>query len=84
LENAVGLSGLSSRTFQRKLEKLGVNYTELVLETRIGIAKQWLDNGDILISEISKALGYQNRANFSRAFCGLVDLSPRDYRRRKD
>jgi AraC-like DNA-binding protein len=78
------LSGISSRTFQRKLEKLGVNYTELVLEARIGIAKQWLENGDISITDISKALGYRNLTNFSRAFRGLVGHSPRAYRHCSD
>jgi AraC-like DNA-binding protein len=84
LEKAVTLSGLSSRTFQRNLQKMGVSYSQLVLETRIGIARQWIDHGDIAIGEISKALGYKNSSNFSRAFLGLVGQSPRDYRNRKD
>ncbi|MDH3978353.1 MAG: AraC family transcriptional regulator [Gammaproteobacteria bacterium] len=78
------MSGISSRTFQRKLEKLGVNYTELVLEARIGIAKQWLENGDISITDISKALGYRSPSNFSRAFRGHVGQSPRAYRHRSE
>ena len=82
LKNAVDISGLSSRTFQRKLEEIGVNYTQLVLEARIDIARQWLKNGDISIGEISRALGYCNPANFSRAFRGQVGLSPRAYRQR--
>jgi AraC-like DNA-binding protein len=82
LQNAVELSGVSSRTFQRKLKKMGVNYTELVLEARMSIARQWLENGDISITDISKALGYQTPSNFSRAFRGLVGQSPKAYRRR--
>lgn len=84
LQYAVQLSGTSSRTFQRKLRRLGVTYTELVLEARISIAKQWLENGDISVTDISKALGYRSPANFSRAFRSLVDQSPRDYRHRSD
>jgi AraC-like DNA-binding protein len=84
LQNAVDISGLSARTFQRKLEKIGVNYTELVLEARIGIAMQWLENGDIPINKISEALGYRSPANFSRAFRGLVGQSPGAYRCRRN
>jgi len=84
LKKAVNISGLSSRTFQRNLEKMGVSYSQLVLETRMGLARQWLDNGDLEIGDISKALGYKNSSNFSRAFLGLVGQSPRDYRNRKD
>ena len=84
LEKAVTLSGLSSRTFQRNLQKMGVSYSQLVLETRMGLARQWLDNGDLEIGDISKALGYKNSSNFSRAFRSLVGQSPRSYRNRKN
>ena len=79
LQDTVKLSGLSSRTFQRKLKKLGVTYTDLLLEARMDVARQWIENSDLSITDISKALGYRSPSNFSRAFRGLVGQSPSAY-----
>jgi len=82
LKNLVELSGISSRTLQRKFKNMGVSYTDLVVEARIDIAKQWLENGDMSITDVSRALGYQNPSNFGRAFRRLVGQSPSAFKSR--
>ena len=72
--------GLSTRTLQRRLTELGLNYVQLVKDTRINMAAQWLKTNDITVNEIAHNLGYTDPSNFTRAFRQQTGLSPQAFR----
>lgn len=74
-------AGISSRTLQRNLQKNGTNFTDLLLQSRIRLAQQWIRKGKQSLGDIAHALGYSDAANFSRAFRRHTGQSPRAYRK---
>lgn len=80
LAQAAEASGMSVRSFQRRLAIQGVNYGHLVDEVRFHLAAQWLKGEDIPITDIAAELGYADTANFTRAFRRWAGVSPREFR----
>lgn len=77
---AAEISGVSARTFQRRLGECGLSYSALVAETRVELAEDWLKDADRPITEIAFALGYRDASNFTRNFRRINGVSPRAYR----
>lgn len=71
---------VSPRTLKRHLQQAGLSYRELQDEVRYRLARQLLADRDQRISEVAYALGYNDVANFSRAFKRWSGLSPTEYR----
>ncbi len=71
---------MSSRTLQRMLAQENTNFKSLLLDTRFDLAKQFLIQGELNISEIAYTLGYSDLANFSRSFKKFEGISPQQYR----
>ena len=74
--------GMGPRTLQRKLAERGVTYDQLLGEARLRVARELLADPDTRIAEISLELGYQDPANFTRAFKRWTGLAPFEYRSR--
>ena len=72
--------GLSPRTLQRRLNKAGTTYSELIQEVRFGTATTLLKENEIKLLDIAYELGYSDPAHFSRAFKRMAGVSPREYR----
>jgi AraC-like DNA-binding protein len=72
-------AGINKRTLQRRLAKCGTSFTQLLTEVRIDLAEQWIQGQDYSISEIAARLGYNDPANFSRAFRRVIGVSPSAY-----
>ncbi|MCP1274509.1 AraC family transcriptional regulator [Gluconobacter albidus] len=70
-------------TLQRRLDAMGVTYTELVDETRRGMAQSYLQQSGLAISEIAYLLGYSEVSAFSRAFRKWFGVSPQAFRKTK-
>jgi AraC-like DNA-binding protein len=83
ITKAAKIIGLSVRTFQRRLETLGVNYTMVLEQVQLQEAKYYLKNTDVTITIIAVGLGYSDLAHFSRAFKRLAGISPSEYRRQQ-
>jgi AraC-like DNA-binding protein len=79
--SAANATGISQRTLQRRLKNYGTNFTQLVTEVRIGMAKQWIQDQEYSITEVATRLGYNDPTNFSRAFRRVTGSSPRTYLR---
>ena len=62
------LSGLSLRTFQRKLAEIGVNFSDLLEEARLDLALAMLRDPAVRITDVALDLGYADSAAFIRAF----------------
>ena len=73
---------LSERSLSRKLKEEGTNYRCLsndILEVR---ACEFLDNTGLSVDAIAAQMGFQDAANFRRAFKSWQGCSPGDYRTR--
>jgi AraC-like DNA-binding protein len=73
--------GLSARTLQRRLAETGESYHHLVDSVRLDAGIKLLGDGDTRLVDIAAELGYENQANFTRAFRRLTGMPPRAFRR---
>ncbi len=80
IDQIASVIGLGSRTLQRRLRGRGVDYSELVAATRLGLARQLLGDRAIAITDIAQELGYSDAANFTRAFRKWTGMPPSAYR----
>jgi two-component system response regulator YesN len=61
-------------------KETGVNFSDYLSEYRMNMAKQWLLETDMKISEIAEKLKYNTPANFIRYFRKLEGTTPGQYR----
>ncbi len=73
---------LSPRTLKRRLQQQGTSFLLLLEEARQRDAIALLLHTDLSVAQIATRLGYQNPANFSRAFSKWTGEAPLHYRRR--
>lgn len=72
---------VSPRTLKRHLQQAGVSYRQLQDEARYRQACKLLADRRKRISDVAFALGYNDVANFSRAFKRWSGQTPREFRR---
>jgi AraC-like DNA-binding protein len=80
LETIASKLHLAPRTLIRRLRRLGTSYqaiTDEFLRTR---AEELLHNNGITIKEVALSLGFDNPANFGKAFKRWCGVSPGQYR----
>jgi len=70
----------STRTLSRKLHDAGVAFTEILEETRAALAKRYLAERDLPVSEIAWLLGYVEVSSFTNAFKRWTGMTPRQFR----
>lgn len=70
---------LSERTLFRRLEEHQLAFKEVLAQTRMQLAKEYLSEGRLTHSEIALLLGYSEQSAFSRAFKRESGLSPRQW-----
>ena len=77
--------GLSSSRFSTLFSQyMGCNYKTYVDNLRIDHAKQLLEEGSQMISEIAEAVGYDSSYSFARLFKKKVGMPPNEYRAQAD
>lgn len=72
--------GLSAHSLQRKLSEHKCSFSQLVDELRFAMARHYLGETSLSISETAETLGYSETSAFSRAFRRWAGASPRAYR----
>ncbi|HEX6241979.1 MAG TPA: AraC family transcriptional regulator ligand-binding domain-containing protein [Polyangiales bacterium] len=80
LEQVAARLALSTRTLKRRLQQSGTSFSRLLSDTRTRDACDLLARTDVSIQDIAARLGYENPANFSRAFAQVVGKTPSSYR----
>lgn len=75
------LTGISTRSIQRKLKDEGTSYREILENWRFKRSIFLLNNLDLRIKDISRQLGYTDVSNFERAFRRWTDDTPHHYRK---
>lgn len=83
LSELAGKMHLSERTLKRRLQDAGTSYQRLLDQARQRHAEIMLAQPEASIAKIAAALGYQDPANFTRAFRQWTGLSPMAYRRQQ-
>ncbi|WP_245323182.1 helix-turn-helix domain-containing protein [Bradyrhizobium shewense] len=83
LDGTAKTLGLSGRTLQRHLERMGTSHSKMLSEIRLEIACHLLAGSDKRLADIAESLGYTNASSFSRAFARLMKTQPIVYRRRQ-
>jgi AraC-like DNA-binding protein len=73
---------MSPRTLQRRLKEYGVDFKNLVGDTRRRCALDYLRNRKNTLTEIAFLLGYSELSAFNRAFKRWTGSTPLDYRRK--
>jgi len=79
LEFTASLFNMSARTLHRHLENEGTSFKQILQEVRHALAVEAIRAGKQSIQEIAWALGYQDVANFRRAFKQWEGVSPSQF-----
>ncbi len=72
--------GITSRTMQRRLRSLGINFLALRARTRLQLGARLLRETRLPITRIAQQLGFSETSAFSRAFRQDEGCSPQAYR----
>ncbi len=72
--------GMSQRTLARRLSLEGVTYSDVLEDLRSELAKRYLADKDLSISEIAWLLGYREVSAFTHACRRWTGQTPRDIR----
>ena len=72
--------GMSERTLRRHLSSHGLNFRQIYESVKSAFAMERLVESNEPISIIAQDLGYDNSANFSRAFKKWAGQSPKQFR----
>ena len=80
LPEVAELVELSPRVLQKRLQKQGLRFSQILTQARMEVAKQHLQHSDINLTELTLNLGFEEPAVFSRAFKLWTGSSPRQWR----
>jgi AraC-like DNA-binding protein len=72
---------VTPRTLRRRLQEHGTSYQALLEEARRRDACQMLEEPGLPVQEIGRLLGYDDPANFTRAFRAWTGMPPTAWRR---
>ena len=80
-QNAMASSlNMSPRSLRRHLAAENTTYRKVLDEVRYEVAKQYLATVELTVDQIAQLLGYQDPANFRRAFKRWSGLSASEWR----
>src|SRR6266536_1852922 len=83
LTKVAKFASISANHLSEKFKEVtGINFVDYVARARIEKACALLDNGDLRISEIAFAVGFQSLSQFNRVFKKLLRKSPTEFRAR--
>ncbi len=83
LETVARTLALSPRTLHRRLADKKLVFKGLLQQTRLQLARQYLDEQHLTLSEIALLLGYSEQSAFTRAFRQWTGKTPLQYQRRR-
>ncbi|WP_139024979.1 AraC family transcriptional regulator ligand-binding domain-containing protein [Bradyrhizobium sp. STM 3843] len=72
--------GMSSRTLSRKLRDEDVTYADMLEKLRAALAKRYLSDHELPVSEIAWLLGYRETSSLTNAFRRWTGTTPRQFR----
>lgn len=72
---------MSERTLRRRLADDDTSYRDIVDNVRSHLAREYLRETPLCVADVASLLGFDDAANFRRAFRKWNGLAPQDYRR---
>ena len=72
--------GMSSRSLSRKLGEEGTSFAEILDQLRAALAKRYLHDETLPVSEIAWLLGYREVSSLTHAFKRWTGTTPRRFR----
>jgi AraC-like DNA-binding protein len=72
--------GMSHRSLARKLSSEGLTFSEIANELKVNLAKHYLWDSDLPISEVAWLLGYREVSAFTHACRRWTGMTPRQLR----
>lgn len=82
-EDISGLLNMSKRKLQLKLAEENIRFKSLLDDIRSNMAKEYLNDQSLCLSEIAFLLGFSEVSSFSRAFKRWTGVSPGQYKKNK-
>jgi AraC-like DNA-binding protein len=76
--------GMSQRTLARRLAAEGMSFAEVLDDLKSDLARRYLDDAHLSISQIAWLVGYQEVSAFTHAFKRWTGKTPREMRARAD
>lgn len=73
---------MSTRNLHNRLTETGYSFQRVLDDTRRELAEQYMEQGEISVSEIAYLLGFSDCSNFSRSFKRWTGMSPSKFRNR--
>ncbi|QCY09431.1 AraC family transcriptional regulator [Pseudomonas sp. MPC6] len=83
LENVANIMAIGPRTLQRQLKEQGINFAQILDNTRRELAIQNIEALTMEIKEISFLLGFSDTSAFIKAFKKWTGETPAKYRNKK-
>ncbi len=80
LETIASYLNISGRTLRRRLDDVGVVYSDLVEQVREQLAMERLADKRLSLTEVALMLGFSEQSAFNRAFKRWKGVTPRAYR----
>lgn len=80
LEGIARQLNMTPRTLRRRLDQEGTSFKRIMEEAKRRDALRLLDDYDLDIQRVAELLGYQDPANFTRAFRQWTGQTPSQYR----
>ena len=74
--------GVSKWVLRGRLKAHGIQFVDLITTTRKELAREYLSQPDMPLTEIALLLGYSELSAFSRAFRQWTGASPQQYRKK--
>lgn len=74
--------GMSPRNMQRYLADEGTSYKSLLNDARVDLARNYVREARLSVTEMAFVLGFADTSTFSRAFKRWTGMSPRRYANR--
>ena len=74
--------GLSTRTLSRKLGEEKTSFAEILDQLRAALAKRYLEEEQLPVSEVAWLLGYRELSSLTHAFKRWTGMTPRQFRSR--
>ena len=74
--------GLSQRTLARRLAAEGLNFSDVLESLKVDLARRYLVDNDLSISQVAWLLGYLEASSLTHAFKRWTGMTPRQARLR--
>lgn len=80
LPDAAAALDTSPRTLRRRLRAEGSSFTQVLLETRMQLARDYLRTTSVPVGEIASLLGFADESSLTRSFRRVYAVTPRQFR----